>query len=406
MRLIAVVLLLLSTATPASAATNFSAWARAGTTALTQFYDDNTGLYRTTNWWNAANALNAELDADRLLGTRTGRAHAATTHAKHSAGGFLNHYYDDEGWWALTWINAYELTRDPRYLATARAIFKDITGGWDSTCGGGVWWNRDRRYKNAITNELFTTIAAKLARVTGEPSYRDWAVRGWNWFATTGMLNRGGLINDGLTPDCKSNVGATWTYNQGVVLQALVELSALTRDRSHLETAHRIASAATRMLSVDQRVLLEPCEPSCGADGPQFKGIFMRGLRDLHRADGRAEYRAFITHNAHSLWTRSRNAANQFGLSWSGPHDTADAARQSSAQDALNAAVVTGALVPSPRPPRPTACTEQGSASSQGRVVSLLLCSNGFHGRALGFRPGDQVYVSTDGLRYAVTTAS
>ena len=49
-------------------------------------------------------------------------------------------------------------------------------------------------------------------------------------------------------------------------------------------------------------------------------------------------YRAFILANARSVWDRSKNAADQFGLRWAGPFDRADATRQSSALDALIAA--------------------------------------------------------------------
>jgi hypothetical protein len=47
--------------------------------------------------------------------------------------------------------------------------------------------------------------------------------------------------------------------------------------------------------------------------------------------------------NARSLWDNNKNVGHQFGLRWTGPFDQADAARQSSALDGLNAAVAVGA---------------------------------------------------------------
>ncbi|MGH3179162.1 MAG: hypothetical protein ACRDPF_35455, partial [Streptosporangiaceae bacterium] len=70
-----------------------------------------------------------------------------------------------------------------------------------------------------------------------------------------------------------------------------------------------------------------------------FKGIFIRNLYELYQHSPRAEYRDFILTNATSLWHNARNRRNQVGLAWTGPFDRADAARQVSALDALNAAV-------------------------------------------------------------------
>jgi hypothetical protein len=71
----------------------------------------------------------------------------------------------------------------------------------------------------------------------------------------------------------------------------------------------------------------------------QFKGIFIRNLYDFYRQDPKPGYQAFILANARSIWVNSRNRRGQFGVRWTGPFDRADAIRQSSAQEALNAAV-------------------------------------------------------------------
>ncbi len=76
----------------------------------------------------------------------------------------------------------------------------------------------------------------------------------------------------------------------------------------------------------------------------------MRHLHDFARRSGRPAYPAFIQANARAIWTRARNERDQFGLCWSGPFDRADASRQSSALDVLNAAVALARN--SGRPPR------------------------------------------------------
>jgi len=109
-----------------------------------------------------------------------------------------------------------------------------------------------------------------------------------------------------------------------------------------LTQAELIADAAIKTLA-PKGILREPCEPSnCGADGIQFKGVFMRNLYYLYQTTNKQAYKDFIIQNANSIWSHSRNSANQFGLDWAGPLDRADAARQSSAMDAINAAIGVG----------------------------------------------------------------
>ena len=317
--------------------------ARAGIGALQRWYDSSTGLWRGTGWWNCANALTAVIRYTKLTGDGSYASVISTTFtaAQREHPGFVNHYYDDNGWWALAWVAAFDLTRDDRYLEAARVIFARNTAGWDGTCGGGLWWNTTRNYKNAITNELFLTLAALLhQRSPGDQGYLSWAQREWEWFGASGLIGPGGLVNDGLTAACQNNGGTTWTYNQGVILGGLAALFEITGDRGYLTQGETIAGAALSELAAGG-VLAEPCESAaggCNEDQAQFKGIFVRYLYDFWQHSAQRAYRAFILANASSVRDHGQNAASQFGLRWAGPFDQATAARQGSALDALIAA--------------------------------------------------------------------
>jgi predicted alpha-1,6-mannanase (GH76 family) len=301
-----------------------------------------------------ANALTAMIGYSKLTGDRSHDGCLAATFAaaQRQHPGFINDYYDDNGWWALAWVAAFDMTGDSRYLDAARTIFTHNTGAWDDTCRGGLWWNTSRNYKNAITNELFLTLAALLhQRTPGDSSCLSWAQREWEWFHASGLIGPSGLVNDGLTPACANNRGTTWTYNQGVILGGLAVLFEITGDRAYLQQGKSIADAALSTLVTPASahppgILVEPCERAsagCDGDQAQFKGIFMRYLYEFWLRDRQPAYRAFILANARSMWDNNKNPAHQFGLRWTGPFDQADAARQSSALDGLNAAVALAA---------------------------------------------------------------
>lgn len=329
----------------------FAQEAGAGIQTLQTWYVQGSGVYASpAGWWNAANSITALADYEQVTASTTYNSVIANTFtaAQSSHTNFLDMYYDDDGWWALAWIQAYDVTGNPAYLTMAETIFTTITGAWDSTCGGGVWWSTDRNYKNAIPNELFLTIAAKLAnRTTGtaSASYLKWAQQEWTWFKGSGMINARNLVNDGLTSTnpnaCTNNGGTTWTYNQGVILGGLVELNQAENDPTLLPQAEAIANAAIANLSTNG-ILVEPGKIT-GGDGPQFKGVFMRNLMALYAAlpatgTQAQQYKTFADANANSIWYNDQGTSNAFGAYWQGPFDSADATRQTSALDAIIAA--------------------------------------------------------------------
>jgi predicted alpha-1,6-mannanase (GH76 family) len=321
---------------------DYAARAAAGVRELQHWYVRHTGVWNTTGWWQSANALTVMTRFIQHTGDERHHRDIEHTfkHAQRAHANFINMYYDDCGWWGLAWVDAYDLTGEPRYLDAARAIFANNQGAWDGTCGGGVWWNTERTYKNAITNELFFTLAALLhQRTPGDTEYLSWAQRGWQWIVDRALIGPDHLINDGLTNACVNNNGTTWTYNQGVVLGGLAALFDITGDREYLTHGEFIADATLSRLANAQGILTEPCEPtSCNSDQSQFKGIFARHLYEFYRRSRKRQYRDFLLVNADSIWDNNRNERDQFGLRWGGPFDSADASRQSSALQVLVAA--------------------------------------------------------------------
>lgn len=319
-----------------------------GVQRLQGWYVQSTGLYSTTGWWNSANAITVLVDYSKVSGSAQYGPLLSHTFvsAQKTYPNFFDNYYDDDGWWALAWIDAYDLTKNPEYLSMASSIFTEMTGAWGThTCGGGIWWSKAHTYKNAIANELFLSVAAHLANRTNDPGlqaqYLSWAQKEWQWFRSSGMINSQNLINDGLTStnplDCVNNGQTTWSYNQGVILGGLVELYQASPDPALSSMAQSIANATLLHLTVNG-ILHDPCEPNCGADGVQFKGIFVRNLAALDGMFPDAQYETFVDTNANSIWTNAQGPNFTFGQTWSGPFDTAGAGQQSSALDVFVAA--------------------------------------------------------------------
>jgi predicted alpha-1,6-mannanase (GH76 family) len=329
-------------------ATTYLRNSRNAVQTLQTWYNPSTGLYRTTGWWNSANAITVLVDYARVSESIEYNPVFANTFsaAQKTSPGFLNKFYDDEGWWALAWIDAYDLTRNTDYLLMAESISADMAGAWDDTCGGGIWWSKDRHYKNAIANELFLSVTAHLANRTSgsmRGQYLAWGNREWKWFQASGMINAKSLVNDGLTkgsgeigaPGCTNNGRTTWTYNQGVVLGGLVELMAANHDPDLRLDAQKIGTAAIGQLVDENGILHDPCEPKCGADAVQFKGIFIRNLVLLEKAQPQEAYESFIYKNADTVWKDAQGPNFQLAERWSGPFVSGNAASQISALDAL-----------------------------------------------------------------------
>ena len=348
---------------------------------LQKLYNTTSGLWETTVWWNNANIVtmlavyalvNGQARDSTMPIFQNTLTQAAQSQPREAriisqltstntfeypdipggialpdpkfTNGFLNGYYEDEGWWALAWLKVYDLTGNNVYMNNAIGIFQDMTEGYPAKCGG-IWWDKNQTANTAITNELFLTLAAQLAnRAANRNYYLQWALTQWQWFEGSGLINPDNNVNDGIDlNNCQSNDGLFWSYNHGVIIGGLLELYQANANYTYITIAENIAIAAMTELSDSSNgILEEKCEPNCGSDAPQFKGIFMRNLQYLQQASPNDTYKDFIQNNADAIWSHDQGSNQSLGLTWSGPPGHMTAATQSSALDALIAAVAVG----------------------------------------------------------------
>lgn len=331
--------------------------ARAAADALMSSYDPYNGWW-PSSWWNSAATLTSLVDFARTTGTHDYDWAVARTYEQNKGafaagvrssdaieGHFISRSIDDSGWWAIAWIDAYDYTGDSRYLGEAVTIAGYVQQYWDpGTCGGGVWWDRERTYKNAVTNGQYLWLTTALhQRIPGDTVWLQRARTAAAWYRSSGMINSSGLVNDGLTSTCANNGGTVWSYNQGLAIGAFTELWKSTGDGALLTTARTLADAAIGSPTLTRGgVLTESCDvgsASCDDNQKQFKGIFMRNFADLAKATGSSTYQSYVQKQADTLWAQDRGSLNTLGERWAGtlPNQT-DWRTQSSALGALTAA--------------------------------------------------------------------
>ncbi|KAF1962877.1 Six-hairpin glycosidase [Byssothecium circinans] len=341
---------LLSLASAASAST-YSDNANAAINLLqSKYYNTATGLWKgakTDLWWQSGNIVEmlarfGQIDA---AFKPTAINIIANTYSKapnrQGAKNWLNDYYDDMGWWALGWIASYDLTNDKKYLDTAKYIFEDMTGGWTTPCGGGIWWDKKKTSTNAIANALFFSVAAHLANrvpANEKENYVRWAQMDWDWFKKSGMINGDNLINDGLTlATCKNDGKTTFTYNQGVILGALSEMAKAKSDGGFINHASALTKGSFAKLA-SSGILTEPVGGTLGEQGAMFKGAYIRGLASLNSNVHEPKYADFLKKNADSVWSKARNAEGLFSDKWQGGSTNVNPTTHASGIDALVAA--------------------------------------------------------------------
>ncbi|MGP9681213.1 MULTISPECIES: glycoside hydrolase family 76 protein [unclassified Brachybacterium] len=310
--------------------------ARVAADVLMGDYDQNKAWF-PSSWWNSAVALQTIGDymlrsgdrryldqLDHTFERNKGPFPAGELSGDELYGNFTSRAIDDSGWWALTWITAFDLTGEQKYLHMAVTIGEFMDDFWDpSTCDGGIWWNEERTYKNAVTNGQWIRLTAELHnRIPGDEAWLERAQVAWDWYLTSGMVNEDGLLNDGLTDSCENNRDRVYTYNQALAIGGALELWRATGDPQLLENARCFADSALAEGALFTGGILTEWTDVLGEttndNHKQFKGIFLRYLMDLADTTSDDRYRDVVATQAATIWEADRTIADELGVRWAG----------------------------------------------------------------------------------------
>lgn len=152
---------------------------------------------------------------------------------------------DDQSTWGLAALTAAEIgfpkPQQGEWLDKAIMVFDTQVLRWDNaTCGGGLRWqlftfNNGYDYKNSVTNANFFLLSARLARLTGNSTYAEWAGKSYNWAKEIGLVvdrdGKGTVVYDGTSTmkNCSDLNHIQWSSDLGTYLEGAAVMYNLVR---------------------------------------------------------------------------------------------------------------------------------------------------------------------------------
>ncbi len=274
------------------------------------FVHNNSGNTNFNYWWNA-HALDVYVDAyvrtsDAKYETRMTALIAGMKDT--NGGSYLNDYYDDMEWLALSSLRAYAATQDAAFLDLSKLLWADIKTGLNTNQGGGIAWRKSQLdYKNTPANAPAIILACRLYGLEKNEADLQLAKDLYTWLKTTLIDPATGLAWDGINRQQNGQIDKwMFTYNQGVFIGAGLELYKATNEQAYLNDAIKTAD----YLSNDVQFLPGGIMKDEGqGDAGLFKGILVRYLTLLSKDINvpkvkRDKYSGVIKFNAKTLFDK------------------------------------------------------------------------------------------------------
>ena len=212
-------------------------------------------------------------------------------------------FYDDNQWIGIASLDAYERTKDKKYLDQGLLVYRFMMSGFDTVSGSGLYWKEnDHTTKNTCSNGPGVLVALQLYQATGNKTYLDTALLLYNW-TKKNLLSPENVYYDNIQLPSRKIDKRTYTYNTGTMLQSSAMLYKITGDKEYLKHAQELAEGSLRKFFVKNRF----------PGHYWFNVVLFRGYADLYKIDGERKFLNAMEQDAEAIWQNERDSNNLIG---------------------------------------------------------------------------------------------
>jgi uncharacterized protein YyaL (SSP411 family) len=209
-------------------------------------------------------------------------------------------YYDDSGWWGLSFIDAYAVLHKPAYLTYAgRAMRLIVTSAWDPR-RGGTWWDSVHHHKTIEPLAAAVLIGTRLYEADHRDTWAlNWALKLLDWANSHSFNQTRGVYQRSATDS------TVMDYVQGLMVTANWELCQTLHRPAMCAKARQVANASLSAFGQDLDW------------APQFDVVYLRWMLEYYRESGDPRFFQLAAHNADRALA-AVNASGYYLNRWDG----------------------------------------------------------------------------------------
>jgi len=212
-----------------------------------------------------------------------------------------NVYYDDSGWWGLSFIDAYQASHDRAYLADARRAMRFIVGsGWDSKLGGGTWWDTFHHHKTIEPLAAAVMIGTRLYTLDHDKWALGWAQKLLAWADAHSFNKQRGLYQRSATDS------TVMDYMQGLMTTANWELCKALKQPAYCTKAKQVANASLNVFGQNLEW------------APMYDVVYLQWMLEYYKESGDARFYNLAAHNAVRAQQQAVNESGYYLNNWDG----------------------------------------------------------------------------------------